>query len=759
MYSENRRVNTHGMSRRQSTKPPSRRSLLSLVTSFTLPLIYSLRKPFSSGANSLLGKARPELSLSAGASDLHDIFKGEVLANFRDNVYASLGNKLQLDGESYVQVSRALAIQDFTGILASTPMPEQIHNGLVKEQILKAERAFLDALQSLAWPKYSVSLDANAINTSGPLKLDLYARMTQPIIFSFHNTSLAVQTLHVISPEISVSRTEVTLEPGSTRYVFGSVCPAEKGNFEARIRLVTDAASRELIINASVTETGMLEGLLTFDDEDGEPPIARIRVTDVHGRYFHPDQQVSGLVRMIPDADPTKAERWVYADGKFRVRVPVGKIRVSIRRGLEYRGIDEEIEIKDGGTVEKKFFLRRWTHMEKEGWYPGDTHVHMLDPRTALFEMRAEGLSVVNVLVFRHLSETYARERFSGQLDPISDNRHFVYYNEEYRNEPLGHIGLLNLKAIVEPISTGRLGLHWPTIMRYDSINMPLPVHGDADSPDFPLLVEVMKQTHKQGGLVSWAHLRPSQWEFPLDAEEHQIDFADIMTHTHLPDDLRLWYALLNCGFRIPACAGTDRIEPTQPIGNQRVYVRLAVPLTYDSWMKGLKQGSSFVTNGPMMRFSVNGVEPGGEINLSEPTRVVVSARARSQIPFERLEVVINGKSTRIVNATENGLYAEINFDYQASSSAWVTARCMGAWSRELFYSNPVFAHTNPVHLRYRQERIENAESARYLLGFLRKLEKWVRSEAYFENRSQKRQALRMVKNGITYFEKISRNS
>ena len=405
------------MSHRQSKKPPSRRSILSLVAGFTLPLIYSLRKPFSCAANSLLAKVRPELSLSAGASDLNDILKDEILANFKDNVYASLGNKLQLDGESYVQVSRALAIQDFTSILESTRMPEHVHNGLVKDQILKAEQAFLNALQSLAWPKYSVSLEANTITTSGPLTLDLYALMTQPVIFSFHNTTRAVQTLHAISAEITVSRTKVSLEPGSTRYVLGSVFFAGRGNFEAKIRFFTDAASRELVINANVAETAILEGLLAFEEEDGEPPIARIRVTDLQGRYFHPGEQVSGLVRMIPDADPAKAERWVYADGKFRVRVPAGKIRVSIRRGLEYHDIDEEIDIKDNGTVEKKFFMRRWAHMEKEGWYPGDTHVHMLDPKTALFEMRAEGLSVVNVLVFKHLSETYAREHFSGQLD------------------------------------------------------------------------------------------------------------------------------------------------------------------------------------------------------------------------------------------------------------------------------------------------------------------------------------------------------
>ncbi len=728
---------------------------MSLVTGFTVSLVYFLQKPFVYCASALLAKARPQLSLSTGASDLHEIFKGEIAADFKDNVYASLGNRLQLDGKSYVQVSRALAIGDFGSILESTRMPEQVHQKMVTNQILKTEKALLDAVESLPWPKYLVTVDAGAIDASGPSSLDLYARMSQPIIFKFHNTSSVVQKMRLVSPEIGVPDAETPIGPGSARYLVGSVHPVEKGDWEARIKLSTEAASRELAIKAIVKETAILEGLLISDGGEAQPPIARVRVTDSQGRYFPPDEQVSGLIRIVPETNPV-AERWVYAEGKFRVRVPVGKIRVSIRRGLEYRNIDEEVDVKDGSSLEKKFVLNRWTNMEKEGWYPGDTHVHMLDPKTALYEMRAENLRVVNVLIFKHLDETYAGEHFSGKVDPISDGKHFIYYNEEYRNEPLGHIGLLNLKAIVEPISTGRLGLHWPTIMRFDSLNMPLPFHGDANSPDFPLLVEVMKQTHKQGGLVNWAHLRPGQWEFPLDAEERQIDFADIMTHTHIPQDLRLWYALLNCGFRIPASAGTDRIEPTQPIGHQRVYVRLDAPLTYDSWMKGLKQGSSFVTNGPMVRLSVNGVEPGGEISLSAPAGLTVSARAISQIPFERLEIVVNGEIARSVNAIENGLSAEIAFDYPAAGSAWITARCMGKWNKELFYSNPVFAHTNPVHIKYRQDRIEEAESARYLLGFLRKLEKWALEEAYFENSSQKQQVMGTIQHGISYFEKMA---
>jgi hypothetical protein len=438
------------------------------------------------------------------------------------------------------------------------------------------------------------------------------------------------------------------------------------------------------------------------------------------------------------------------------VRVPLGKVRVSIRRGLEYRSLDVEIDLAGGGPFRREFILQRWTQMEKEGFYPGDMHCHMLDPQTALFESRAEGLALVNVMVFKHLESTYAREHFTGALDTASDASHFIYYNEEYRNEPLGHIGLVNLKKIVEPIATGRLGLHWPTIMRFDSLNMPLPFHGDASSPDFPLLLQAMRETHRQGGLVDWAHLRSSQWEFPLDAEEGQIDFADIMTHTEIPQDLALWYALLNCGFRIPACAGTDRIEPTEPVGHQRTYVHLDAALSYEAWMKGLKAGCSFVTNGPMLQLDVNGRKPGGAISLSSPETLRISSQARSQLPFERLEIIVNGEVVQTAAARENGRSSAIAFALPIKESCWVASRCMGKWNKELFYSHPVFAHTNPVYLRVREARIEKGESARYLLGFLEKLDRWAATEAHFDTIQQKEEVLRTIRSSIGYFKRVS---
>jgi hypothetical protein len=738
-------------------KEVSRRSFLVFFGALVASASQFLRQSLPSWAGSYQPESSQLRALTPGAQDLHDLFKDEIRANFKNNVYATLGNVLQLDGTPYVKVSEALAAYDYLDIIQRTPIPEESRRKLMKVQIAKTETGLLDALASLDWPKFYVDLKSPGVNVSGPLNLSLYSHKGQSVIFIFHNFSTSPQTVRAESREISLPISQLETLPGHTRFLRGTVNPKnEEGDIEIKMRFATGTEFQDLSVKAHVEKTVLFEGLLVAEEKDSEPPIARVRITDHQGRYFAPEAHPSGLIRMVTEGQTTRGERWAYAKENFQVRVPLGKLRVSIRRGLEYRSFDTEIEVSDPGTLQRKFVLSRWANMEKDGWYPGDMHVHMLDPATALFECQAECLTFVNVMVFKHLDDVYAQEHFTGGVDPKSDSRHFIYYNEEFRNEPMGHVGLINLRKLVEPISTGRLGLHWPTVMRFDSLNMPLPLHGDKNSPDYPLLVQAMRQTHKQGGLVDWAHLRSSQWEFPLDAEEHQIDIADIMTHTDIPKDLELWYALLNCNFQIPACAGTDRIEATDPIGHQRVYVWMDTPLSYANCMKALKVGSSFVTNGPMIQLQVSGTKPGGKIQLSGQAPVSISASAFSQIPFQQLEIIVNGEIVRSVNATENGLSAEVTLDQPMSESAWIAARCMGAADKELFYSNPVFAHTNPVYVRYQDEPILRSDSAKLLLGLLRQLEDWAEHEGYFENRQQKEEVLKAIRSGMAYFERIS---
>jgi hypothetical protein len=91
-----------------------------------------------------------------------------------------------------------------------------------------------------------------------------------------------------------------------------------------------------------------------------------------------------------------------------------------------------------------------------------------------------------------------------------------------------------------------------------------------------------------------------------------------------------LWYRVLNCGFRVPATAGTDcflnRINSSPP-GWGRCYVRLPKGLDYKAWIEGQRAGRSFISNGPMIELAVGDAALGATTKLAAPE--ACSARSR----------------------------------------------------------------------------------------------------------------------------------
>ena len=120
-----------------------------------------------------------------------------------------------------------------------------------------------------------------------------------------------------------------------------------------------------------------------------------------------------------------------------------------------------------------------------------------------------------------------------------------------------------------------------------------------------------------------------------------------------------------------------------------------------------------------MLQLLVNKVRPGGVISVSEPTDVTVMASAFSKIPFDRLEIIVNGEIVGATKAAQKNTTAEVNLTRSLNQRSGIAARCIGALNKELFYYNPVFAHTNPIYSRFANRRIVHPESARFLSGFL----------------------------------------
>jgi hypothetical protein len=226
------------------------------------------------------------------------------------------------------------------------------------------------------------------------------------------------------------------------------------------------------------------------------------------------------------------------------------------------------------------------------------------------------------------------------------------------------------LKQVVEPIFTG----FKDTTNHYD----------------IPSMTEIAWKTHRQGGMVNYTHPASlvndlyrgaySAKGLPLYAALGKIDTMDIMS-SGVPASTALYHRLLNCGFRLAASAGTDcflnRLRGVLP-GSARAYVKIDGPFTYEQWIANLRAGRSFVTNGPLLDFSVNGKMIGAVLQLPSAEEVAVRGTISSRDPLDRVEVLYNGEVLASAIPATGARTTTVDQQVRIARSGWLLLRASG---------------------------------------------------------------------------------
>jgi len=176
------------------------------------------------------------------------------------------------------------------------------------------------------------------------------------------------------------------------------------------------------------------------------------------------------------------------------------------------------------------------------------------------------------------------------------------------------------------------------------------------------------------------------------------------------------YYALLNCGFRLRPAAGTANGVHPVPLGFSRVYVHLDEPFSFDTWIRGLAAGRSFVTTGPMMLAKVEGQWPGASFQVSKQSKdYPLDCTVWSEQPLESIELIVNGLvSQRFEPQNKKGaassFVTEISTGFKPRATSWLAWRCFEKRPGDRFR----FAHTAPWYfevagqpLRPRREETE----------------------------------------------------
>jgi hypothetical protein len=160
------------------------------------------------------------------------------------------------------------------------------------------------------------------------------------------------------------------------------------------------------------------------------------------------------------------------------------------------------------------------------------------------------------------------------------------------------------------------------------------------------------------------------------------------------------YYALLNCGFRMRPAAGTASGVHPVPLGFGRVYVHCPNGFSYANWMKGLGEGRSFVTTGPMLLTKVQGDWPGAQFDLKSGRsgKVRVSGIVMSEHRMDAVEVLVNGRiASRITlkpkESRDGAWHARFSDRVTVSGTSWVATRCWEPRDN----GRVRFAHTAPT--------------------------------------------------------------
>lgn len=486
------------------------------------------------------------------------------------------------------------------------------------------------------------------------------------------------------------------------------------------------------------------------DAETGQPIPARVYVRDAAGQHWFvttasPEgSAIPYREQWVPMPDSVEQHTTISAH-PFRIDLPPGEYRLSVERGKEYLPLHRDVVVSDQ-PQQLELPLVRWVRMDERGWYSGETHVHRRLSELPNV-MRAEQLNVAFPVTFwttrsdappdlepstlrSQGPSPFGRREDAGYLPIRVDEDHVIFpRNTEYeifsvdgQRHTLGAIFILNHRTPFQqtappigPIAAAAraegalldLDKHsWPWSM------MLVPI---AQVDLFELSNNSVWRTqfgfrHVTAPLPPWA-------EFESDGPGMLTEWG------WLNYGFEVYYALLNCGFRIAPTAGTASGVHPVPLGYSRVYVNCGQPLDADRWLEGLRRGNSFVTTGPMLLAEVAGKSAGETLRFPDqgPRRLKTRIESISPLPITSIEVLVNGEVVDAITPksqpTEHGAWrVTLEREIEVSDSSWVAIRGFEVQPD----GRRRFAHTAPWFVTMAERPIRpKREQVEYFVGLM----------------------------------------
>ncbi|MDX1962793.1 MAG: CehA/McbA family metallohydrolase [Pirellulales bacterium] len=444
---------------------------------------------------------------------------------------------------------------------------------------------------------------------------------------------------------------------------------------------------------------GQLE-LRVIDRDTGQPTVCRMHLKNAAGKPVK-----------IPGA--LQHGDYVVITDKIVLRLPRGNYTFTMERGPESLIRSGHFTINRFADDVETVDLKNFCNLADEGWYGGDLDAQRPVDDLPLL-MAAEGLHVVALTSWQN-DKTIWNKQNPLPKTPIAEHpNHRLIDLLGGRDERHGSaLGLFNLR---QPLTLPRSADLWPTLAQTAAT-----AHAERGwvdgarlfSRELPLLVAAGKLDSAQllnrhllrGGIVD--HEADG---YARDKKFYPAPFGNGRWSQHI------YYQLLECGLRLPLTAGSGSGANTNPLGYNRVYAQVEGELTLEKWWAAVRAGRVMVTNGPLLRCTVEGKYPGHTFTASkgETLELLPELTLSTRDKIDYIEVVHNGVVVNELRLAEyqksGGKVPPLTF----TESGWFLLRAVT--NEKSTYRH---ATTGPFFVEFDYQKRFNPAAARFFIDWV----------------------------------------
>jgi hypothetical protein len=502
------------------------------------------------------------------------------------------------------------------------------------------------------------------------------------------------------------------------------------GNTAIWIQDAVGGAQRSIVPKTRHYLKPMARLSITVLDPSGRPTPARISVSGDDQRGYAPDDAwMHGEDNFVRAERPFESH-YFHSTGKSEITVPVGSVHVEVTKGFEYSVFTETVNCNSDANLIVHLKPLSIPTDQHSRLVSADLHVHMNyggayrnTPAHLVEQAAAENLFLVENLVVNKEQRVPDVASFRTTPDPASTPDHWLLHGQEFHTPFWGHLSLLHLTR----------NFLLPDYAAYGNT---------AAASLYPTNAVIEDLAHQQDALVGYAHpfdiaVDPSNdptlttgqsldeaLELPIDAALGKVDYVEVLGFSDHRDTASIWYRLLNCGFHLPAGAGSDTMANYAslrgPVGLTRVYASLTKPSNPATFLDALKHGRTFATNGPLLGFSLGGKTAGGELVLpSGENKIAFTAWLRSFVPVDHLEVVCNGQVVQDLKLSAEHQSADAKESIPIIESGWCLLRASSEKPEHPVLDDYVYATTSPIFVKVAGSAPKHAEDAAFFVTWI----------------------------------------